>query len=396
MTGKDSDKISRLIKSGGDKLSLVLGGYQRISMNSRIGNIGIYVQDSGMIKVTGLQVVNVDAGSPEKVSAAYKRAVEEAKNIALYLSDTLEEFKGWSFSSAAEKLYIPEYRHFRGAAVLGVNEVLENTFPVNTISVGNHPVQAGKFANGSSYIAGVPKAYGVPLGCIIIKEKENLLMTGSKISYSSLAASSAGVLGTGITTGESAGILSVFCLMKDIVPMDILEEKDQILAAEFRKYLEKEELEFKKPELDKDDNSEKNMSNWSYTALRELRSLGLVAGGYNNDYRFDTPATTEDLALILLNGIYRLDRDKYTLQLDSLLRPYFVKEKLTRGKAAEILQTLYGGTRQMSGDYAFACSRGYINDVLQLRLKDKQVLTLDDVYYLGSYTLKSYTGKDIE
>ncbi len=394
--GENSDKIKNLLLNNNDAYSEKMAQYKRLNANARIGSLKIYDQDSGRITIAGLQIVNVDVGDKKKLKVAYDQAVEEAKNLVVYMGSAFEEFSGWEFSTAAPSLYIPEYRHFRGEYQLGVNEVLENTYFNNTIAMGSYPVQAGKFAGGGSYIAGKPTAYSVPLGCIITNEIDNLLMTGSKISYSSLAASSAGTLGTSITTGESAGVVAVFSLMNSTEPWDIETEKDQVMAAELRKYLSKQGLSFQKIEPAEESNNSENLSNWSYPALRELLALGLVAGGYENEYSFDTNATAEDLALILLNGVYRLDRDKYTLNLDMLMRPYFVKDKLTREKTAEILLTMYIGTSQATGDYEAACKKGYINDVIQLRFKDKQVLTMDDVYYLGAYNIKQYTGKTIE
>jgi hypothetical protein len=46
--------------------------------------------------------------------------------------------------------------------------------------------------------------------------------------------------------------------------------------------------------------------------------------------------------------------------------------------------------------YNKIAKQGYINDMMQLRLKEKKNLTMDDVYYLGAYNIKMYTGKDIK
>jgi hypothetical protein len=32
---------------------------------------------------------------------------------------------------------------------------------------------------------------------------------------------------------------------------------------------------------------------------------------------------------------------------------------------------------------------------MQLRMKDRKTLTMADVYYLGAYSIRSFTGRDI-
>jgi hypothetical protein len=32
---------------------------------------------------------------------------------------------------------------------------------------------------------------------------------------------------------------------------------------------------------------------------------------------------------------------------------------------------------------------------MQLRMKERKVLSMEDVYYLGAYSIRSYTGREI-
>jgi hypothetical protein len=192
-------------------------------------------------------------------------------------------------------------------------------------------------------------------------------------------------MGTGIATGQAAGITAVFSLIYNISPAEIEKGKDQNILAELNKYLRSQGMVFEKSEPFDEENA-----HWAYPAVRELLALGLLAGGMDNDFQYDKTATQQDFIILLLNGIYRLDKEKYSLQLDALLRPYIRKEALTKQKAAEILLTLYGGRKPESPSYEEACEKGYINEVLQLRLKDRDILNLDDVYYLACSSIKAH------
>jgi hypothetical protein len=252
----------------------------------------------------------------------------------------------------------------------------------------SYPVDVGKFAGKAtgSYIAGKPNGYCIPLGCILVNEVGNLLMTGSKASYSSIAATSAGSLSAGIATGQAAGIVSVFSLIHGISPAEIETGKDQELSADLGNYLRSQKIKFVKVKP-----FEEEKAHWEYSAVRELLALGLLAGGAENDYCYDDKALQSDFAILLLNGIYRLDKDKYSLKLDSIIRPYSTKEPLTKQKAAEMLVALYeGGSKPGAPFYDEACKKGYINEVMRLRLKNRDYLNLGDLYYLASYSIKAY------
>ena len=391
MTGTDKARAVKLMKEADSSFYRKLGEYEPVDINTRIGDFYIHDINENTINIQGIEIVNADVMDPLKLQNAYVTAVREAKNFALFLSKSFNELNGWEFKRSAEELYIREGRHFKGLYILGINELLENSYFDKTVAMGSLPVHIGKFAGKSSIYAGNPVQYGIPIGCLITPEVDNLLMTGAKISYSSLAASSAGTLGTSIATGDSAGAISAYCLINGLEPADIDREKNLEKINAFRQFMSKQGFY-----LPDKDIKNKNASNWTYPALRELLSLGLVSGGLDNDYGFDKKAAQADLAILLLNGVYRLNSDKYSLALDLRIRPWFNKEELTRDKAAEILEALYDLPDKGKNSYEKVCSLGYINDIMQLGLKNKKVLTMDDVFYLAAHNIKVFTGEDIK
>ncbi|MDP4179973.1 MAG: hypothetical protein Q8942_02650 [Bacillota bacterium] len=136
-----------------------------------------------------------------------------------------------------------------------------------------------------------------------------------------------------------------------------------------------------------------NVDNWSYTSVKQLNSLGLISAGANNDYKFDKEATQKDLAALILNGICRLAPEKYSLKLDKRIRPYFTEDGLTIDRAAVILLELNGEAANNKEAYSKACEKGYIDNEMQLRLKDQKIMTMDQVFELSAYNIKLFTGK---
>lgn len=390
----DWSLIKNTISVDKNEVFTALAQYKPSHMNVRINNFNIIDQGGNKVVVQGIEVLNLDASDQKAVAEAYKNVSDEVKDFAAFLANRLSIFKNSKLDKVAERFYIRENRHFLGEYRLSVNEVLENKDFVNKIAVGSYRVDIGKLADSSgAYIAGKPAAFGIPLGCTVPLRVDNLFMTGSKISCASIAASSISTLNVGITSGEAVGVAAVYSIIRNITPRELAQKKDAPETEELQRLLKRQGMNLSKISF-KNNNTE----NWCYPAVRQLNSLGLIAGGLKNDYGFDSEASQEDMAMLLLNGIFRLAPDKYSLELDAKLRPYFTKERLTREKAGEILAALFGLNIDKAGAYDRVCQLGYINGEMQLRLTkpvDKKILTMDDVFYLSAHNIRLFTGKKI-
>lgn len=379
------------IETYGSNFDFILGKYSTSNVHIRIAGFDIAGNGSERVIVKGIEAFGLDVGNEKELKALYDAAVFEAKEFARFLSSRFNAFKNARFARAGGIFIIPEYRHFAGEYVLAVRDILENRDFKDKIAMGSNPVEAGKFAEGGKkYIVGKPVQYGMPIGCIIPAKVENILMTGGKISYSSLAASSAANMAVDVAVGQSAGIIAAYSAMKNVSPRQMALNLDEETAGEIRRLQKRQGMYLPNFNIEN-----KNASHWCYKALIELCSLGLVAGGSENDYRFGDDAKQEDLGYILLNGVYRLSPEKYSLEFDSGVRPYLNAEKLTKDKMAEILLRFHGKQVPRENVFEAACRLGYIDEQAQSRLRNKNAPTLEDVYYVGAHNIKLYTGKSI-
>ena len=380
-------EVKKLINNK-NKFYKGLKEYIPININTRIDGLTLYFTGEQSLLFSGLQMSGVNVLNENEMNNAYTEAVAEAKNLAFFISKQFEQFNGWTFTRAAQSMRVKESKHYIGKYTLTVNDILDNRFFEDTVAMGSYPIVTSKFADSGLYIAGKGVQYGIPLGCLVPEKTANLMMAGPRISYSSLAATSAGTLGSSIATGEAAGTAAVFYLVKNESPAFLVkghEKFDELVAilASWNMYLPNKNINSRKTD------------NWSYPAARQLVSLGLVAGGSKNNLNYNVQAKQKDLSFILINGIFRLDKSSYSLELDARIRPFINDESLTFSSVMSILGALYdveGGTDAV---YEKLCAQSHINDVMQLRMKERKTLTMDDVYYLGAYTIRSYTGKDI-
>ena len=383
------EELKSAVNSFNNKESLI-EKYEPSSLMIRVENVELIDQGDNTAIVQGIQVVQLNVADEKKVKKAYEDSALEAKDLVAYLKSSTLTLKNIEFVKAPESFYIREKYHFVGNHTLTVNEILENTNFNDKIAMGSYPIDASKFVLDSTNIVGKPVQYSIPLGCILPIKIENLLMVGSKVSYSSLAATSAGIMSVNVTIGEVAGAEAVFTIVKDMTASELLSKKGMTEMTDFTELLRKQGVYI--PEFKVENAS---TPNFSYPAIKQLRNLGLIAAGMDNNYSFGTDATEEDLALLLINGIYRISPEQYTLALDNRIRKYFTKTKLTKNTASEIVAAVYGVALDAEKAYRKACERGYIIDTLQNQLNDVTILKMEHIYELSAYTIKMFTGKEV-
>ncbi len=382
----ESKEINSLVRS--NTFYEVLQKYPALNSNVGVDGFSIFPTDDNKIVVSGLKFSGVNVLDGDALDEAYKNAVDEAKNLAEFLSDEFKQFSSYSFSRAAQSLRVKESKHYYGKYMLTVKDIVDNKFFEDTVAMGSYPIWIDKFAAKGSFIAGRGVQYSIPLRCLVPEKTSNMLMAGPRSSYSSLASSSAGTIGTSIGTGEAAGALAVFCAARNENPGFVNTKHEKY--AEFHEMLKEKNMYLPKKEIEME-----YKDNWSYPAAEKLVTLGLVAGGYDNNLKYDHKAAQKDLAFILINGIYRVDKTIYSKELYDRLRPFITNDSLTFDRAIDLVGALYDFKGTTQEVYEKLCHQHRINDIMQQRLEDREVLTMDEVYYLGAYSIEHYTGKDI-
>jgi hypothetical protein len=133
--------------------------------------------------------------------------------------------------------------------------------------------------------------------------------------------------------------------------------------------------------------------NWSFPYLEKLNNIGLLSAGITNDFKFDKDAKSEDFAYIILNGVSRVSKAAYNYDFDVKARKYLTKDPLTKEQFAKILLEFAEKTEIDKNYYSEACELGLIDETLQEKLKNKDVLRYAEVYYASVQFIEKETGK---
>ena len=267
----------------------------------RLRGFNVARQDNGNVLVNALIIFGVDAMSEESKAEGIARAQKELEYIIPYVQENFIGFEDAALVGTASQLYVRESRHIIGEYQLTIDDVLENRDQWDKIAIVAYPADIQPTA-GQTYgtVIGSPDRYAIPFRCLVPLDVENMLVIGRSASYTSLAAGSARVIPVGMAEGEAAGVASAYSLNNTISFRDM--SADETAIVDVQKTLKKQGAY-----LDDFEVHETFMDHWAYQGVKVIRSLGLLDGGYSNDYRLDEPMGKWRLQNMINNSLKKTD-----------------------------------------------------------------------------------------
>ncbi|WP_069997718.1 FAD-dependent oxidoreductase [Cellulosilyticum sp. I15G10I2] len=250
--------------------------YQCPTSHDRLQMRGLNLsrQNDNSIVVNALLIFDVDPSHKKDVDEAYLLAKKELPEIIKYLSKHCPGFEKASLDKIADKLYIREGVRIVGEDTLSSNDVFEHTDFPNTIAYGSYPMdlQASKKGEYGNALCG-KCLYSLPLGCMIPKGIQNLLVIGRSASFDIMAHGSARTIPVLMSMAEN-GIVAIDYSLRNHISMSKLNKSYKDLAL-FYKYIYNFNG-FKRLELPKSTLNE----SWYYPYIHDLRSKGFFSLGY--------------------------------------------------------------------------------------------------------------------
>ena len=258
-------------------------GYEPHDSLMRLRGFNLARQDDGTVLVNALIIFGADVLDEESKAEAIARGQKELAYIIPYLRENCKGFANASLKATAPQLYVRESRHIIGEYQLTIDDVLENRDCWDKIAIGSYPVDVQPTAQQTyGTVVGNPDRYAIPYRSIVPLEVENLLVVGRSASYKSLAAGSARVIPIGMAEGEAAGAAAAYAVNNSVTVREIAYDKTAVASIQAT-------LRAQGAYLEDFDLPEEIMSHWAYDGVKTLRALGLLDGGYDNNYYLEEP-----------------------------------------------------------------------------------------------------------
>ncbi|MBP3284968.1 MAG: FAD-dependent oxidoreductase [Clostridia bacterium] len=342
------------------------------NMKLRGPNMGL--QKDGTVLVNALQIFYVDPEDPASVAQAKADGAKEADNVVKYLKTILESFENAYLAGVADELYIRETRHIQGEYLLKGTDLLEEVNFYDKIAMGSYSVdiQSTQMDN-NGFVVFNPSQYSIPYRCIVPQKIDNLFIVGKSASYSSIAAGSTRVVPVGMVTAESAGAISMYCIQNEITPREIVDHSErlrdinQLLVAQ-GVYL---------PEYTP---TNPLAETESYEDFKDLIDLGVMTGGYYNEFKLKSEATFANACAALIRTFERSSND-ISEEIKKRINSLYSFEKVDALGMAKIVALFYGEEIDDLTDrevWELAEEKEYLENIEDFNKYD--TLTFEDVY----------------
>ena len=320
----------------------------------RLRGFNMAKQDNGDVLVNALLIFDVDPLDEASREEGIARAKAELENIIPYLQDEFWGFGDCELAGTAEDLYVRESRHITCEYNLTIDDVLENRDQDDRIAVTSYPVDVQPTKTQTyGTVVGYPDQYAVGYKSLVPQDVDGLLVVGRAAGYTSLAAGSARIVPTGMACGEAAGVAVAVAKAQSATPRDLVD--DDAAIAEIQ-----EKLTAQGAKLDHTQTHEEVMDHWAYPGVKVLRSLGVLDGGYDNNYYLDDTITMNRYQNMVNNAVKKAGF--------ALSEKIYVNEEIP---ARQITGTMARAVIELEGADKLADD----NDVYMNALKERGIMT---------------------
>lgn len=320
----------------------------------RLRGFNMAKQDNGDVLVNALLIFDVDPLDEASREEGIARAKAELENIIPYLQDEFWGFGDCELAGTAEDLYVRESRHITCEYNLTIDDVLENRDQDDRIAVTSYPVDVQPTKTQTyGTVVGYPDQYAVGYKSLVPQDVDGLLVVGRAAGYTSLAAGSARIVPTGMACGEAAGVAVAVAKAQSATPRDLVD--DDVAIAEIQ-----EKLTAQGAKLDHTQTHEEVMDHWAYPGVKVLRSLGVLDGGYDNNYYLDDTITMNRYQNMVNNAVKKAGF--------ALSEKIYVNEEIP---ARQIIGTMARAVIELEGADKLADD----NDLYLQALKERGIMT---------------------
>lgn len=347
--------------------------YKPVETNTRLRGLNL-ARAGDEYYINALQIFGVDGLDPESKAAAIEKGKREIQNILAFLQKEFPGFENAEIASIPSELYVRETRHILAEYQLPMSDVWTNRDHWDNIGYGAYPVDIqAQTPQDYGNIASNPKQYAIPFRSLVPKEIDGLLVVGRSAGFSSIAAGSARVVPTGMTTGEAAGAAAELAVREGVTFREMSKRKELIESL-------RHTLANQGAFVERLASSYPYEGEWYDESIQTLINYGLIYGRYDNDLRVDEPASKHAFVNIVKEIFARMDlppSEKFIQQYHAIKEG--VNGPILRDEAAEILVTSLFEDKGKPY-WVKLISEGIISEETAKRIGENKDLTNKEMY----------------
>lgn len=344
----------------------------------KMRGLNIGRQNDHTILINALQIFHIDGADPKAREEAFQIGKEEIPHVVEFMQKHYPEFKHVELDETAPELYVRETRHMQGEYRLTIADVLENKDQWDRVAFGSYPVDIQRLSpNDAGTVVCAPEQYAIPFRSLVPLKVDGLLVVGRAASYNSLPHGSARVIPVGMAEGQAAGVAAKLAKEGNMSFRELSASKEWI--AKMQDMLNEQGMVLKPFSLE----PHAFMKHKQYDGLKAVVSLGLVAGGYKNEFNLDEKSNAKRM-VNLTGGAKKMDPGTFKGDASAAIKGMEGPEKtpLTLDQASFTLTEALGLNVPQEAAREELIKRGFLTEATISGIQDKGHLTNGDTYMM--------------
>ncbi len=297
-----------LVKPGRLLFPEIMSQYQALDPLIETPGLMVAQQGNGTALVEAMFIYGVDPLEEEAREEAWLRGEREAEFLVRFLRQNIPGMQDAFLAVLASRVKVWETSGLESLYRLTLDDILEHRDFWDKIALSSSPAKHPSMLPGQEKrILGNPVLYSVPFRSLVPVKLTNLLVVGPSAGYDFLAQGSAGKMPLGINVAQAAGIAAAVSLEREAHFHQL--SRDEALVADLQERLIHQEAYLRNFRIPYPLEGHPH-----YPALRQLRSWGLLSGGYDNDYRLGDPVTIAEMDQMLEAYLDRVFQGRHPLK----------------------------------------------------------------------------------
>lgn len=175
----------------------------------------------GEVNVNSTRHLNVDGSNVFDLTRAEIEGHFQIPKLTETLRKHAPGFEDCYITRIFPTIGVRETRRFEGIKELTEDKIVAGDIPEDTVALGSYIIDIHDGGGAGTIIKRLEKAYGIPYGCLVSKDIDNLMLSGRCISMDAVVLSSARVMPTCMAIGEAAGVGAAVAVNKEIKPAEV-------------------------------------------------------------------------------------------------------------------------------------------------------------------------------
>lgn len=185
----------------------------------------------GEVYVNSVRILNADTTDIRDLSRAEMEGALQIPKLIKLLRERIPGFENCYLSSIAPSLGVRETRRFAGIRRVTREDCIQANVPDDTVCLSGYKIDIHSGRDDGLYFEAVEKPFGIPYGCLVSRDVENLMFAGRCISCDAVALGSLRVIPSCLGMGQAAGVGAALCVEqgKDPARVDVNEVRAVLL-----------------------------------------------------------------------------------------------------------------------------------------------------------------------